>query len=191
MTGLPSLDELKRMDDTVDALETLTGTESVTRHHHSGSRESGLLNLLGPLALAGIPLAGLAGGIALPSLVNLFSNPTASVSGRGLELERLDRALGDLDLDRRRHGGHHGGYNYGGYKPYYGGYGGYGGGYYQGGYQQPSPSVLQQAAPFLAAGGAAGLAGLLGLGAVNQPASATITSPGGTTTAVRNQTTTA
>ena len=93
MTGLPSLDELKRMDDTVDALETLTGTESVTRHKHSGSRESGLLNLLGPLALAGIPLAGLAGGIALPSLVGLFSNPTASVSGRGLELERLDRAL--------------------------------------------------------------------------------------------------
>ena len=193
MTGLPSLDELKRMDDTVDALET--GTEDVTRHHHSGSRESGigLLSLLGPLALAGIPLAGLAGGVALPSLVNLLSNPTASVSGRGLELERLDRVLGDLDLDRRRHGGHHGGYSYGGYQPYYGGNGGYGGygGYYQGGYQQPSPSVLQQAAPFLAAGGAAGLAGLLGLGAVNQPASATITSPGGTTTAVRNQTTTA
>ena len=59
--------------------------------------------------------------------------------------------------DRRK--GHYGGYNkpyggYGGYKPSYGGYGGYGGyPYYQGGYQQQaSPSFLQQAAPFLAAG---------------------------------------
>ena len=189
MPGLPSLDGLKRMDDTVDALETLTGTESMTRHHHSGSRESGLglLGLLGPFALAGVPLAGLAG---LASLAGITAgtglSSTASIT-RKLEQESLDRALGELD--RHRHGGH-GGYNYGGYKPYYGGYSGYGGyPYYQGGYQQQQPSVLQQAAPFLAAGGAAGLAGLLGLGAVNQPASATITSPGGTTTAVRNQTT--
>ena len=189
MSGLPSLDDLKRMDDTVDALETLAGTESMTRHH-SGSRESGLglLGLLGPIALAGVPLAGLAGLAGLAAIPGLSGLASSASITRKLEQESLDRALGDLD--RHRHGGY-GGYNYGGYKPYYGGYSGYGGyPYYQGGYQPQQPSVLQQAAPFLAAGGAAGLAGLLGLGAANQPSSATITSPGGTTTAVRNQTTT-
>ena len=188
MSGLPSLDDLKRMDDTVDALETLAGTESMTRHH-SGSRESGLLGLLGPLALAGVPLAGLAGLAGLAAIPGLSGLASSASITRKLEQENLDRALGDLD--RHRHGGYGGYNNYGGYKPYYGGYSGYGGyPYYQGGYQPQQPSVLQQAAPFLAAGGAAGLAGLLGLGAANQPSSATITSPGGTTTAVRNQTTT-